>query len=171
MKPRISSRPFVAVIFVLGLMVVVAACGGGSSRQQSSSSQSSASSSPPPAATSAPPSTTATTPPAASAPESSASAASGGIEVIATDEGGQFRFSPATIEARPGQQLAIRVVNKGASAHDFSLVDLKVETGLIDPGREKTITFTAPSRPGEYQFVCTVPGHLQLGMQGKLVVR
>lgn len=37
------------------------------------------------------------------------------------------------------------------------------------PGDTATVTFT-PTVPGEYQFLCTVPGHAQAGMVGTLVV-
>lgn len=175
MKPQSSSvarsRSWILVALVLGLMLVVAACGGGSrqssSNQAPSSSASSASSS---VSTPAPPSEPAPSQQASSA-GSTAATASGSIELVATDEAGQFRFSPDRIEVAPGQQVTLRVVNRGASAHDFAVPVLGVETGQIDPGQEKTITFTAPSNPGEYRFVCTVPGHEQLGMHGTLVVR
>lgn len=32
-------------------------------------------------------------------------------------------------------------------------------TKLIDPEGRETIVFTAPDEPGEYPFVCTIPGH------------
>jgi azurin len=34
-----------------------------------------------------------------------------------------------------------------------------VGTALLDHGKEETLTFTAPSQPGNYEFVCTFPGH------------
>ncbi len=32
-------------------------------------------------------------------------------------------------------------------------------TGLLQPGQSETLTFTAPTEPGAYPFVCTFPGH------------
>lgn len=43
-------------------------------------------------------------------------------------------------------------------------------TNMIDHGKEQTIEFTAPEKPGEYQYVCTFPGHHTL-MRGKLHVK
>jgi azurin len=35
-------------------------------------------------------------------------------------------------------------------------------TKLLDPGEVTTITFTAPSEPGDYPFICTFPGHWRM---------
>jgi azurin len=35
-------------------------------------------------------------------------------------------------------------------------------TRLVDPEGRESIVFTAPTEPGEYPFVCTVPGHWRL---------
>jgi plastocyanin len=40
---------------------------------------------------------------------------------------------------------------------------------MVDPRESGTITFFAPSTPGEYPFVCTYPGHWQT-MRGVLRV-
>jgi azurin len=42
-------------------------------------------------------------------------------------------------------------------------------TGLADPGETVTVTFTAPSEPGSYRYICTVPGHY-MTMQGTMTV-
>lgn len=39
-----------------------------------------------------------------------------------------------------------------------------------EPNKTETSTFT-PTEPGAYEFVCTVPGHKQSGMVGRLIVR
>jgi len=41
---------------------------------------------------------------------------------------------------------------------------------LIDHGKEQVIEFTAPSKPGDYPYVCTFPGHHIL-MRGVLTVK
>ncbi|GAB5466462.1 MAG: hypothetical protein Kapaf2KO_18980 [Candidatus Kapaibacteriales bacterium] len=43
-------------------------------------------------------------------------------------------------------------------------------TNMIGGGESTSITFTAPTEPGEYQYVCTFPGHYG-SMQGKLIVQ
>ena len=43
-------------------------------------------------------------------------------------------------------------------------------TRVLGPGQQQTITFTAPSEPGEYRYVCTFPAHFESGMKGTLVI-
>jgi azurin len=45
-----------------------------------------------------------------------------------------------------------------------------VRTKILGPGESETVTFTAPSEPGSYQYVCTFPGHFGAGMKGVLVI-
>lgn len=42
-------------------------------------------------------------------------------------------------------------------------------TKMVDPGQRAKLTFTAPSEPGDYQYVCTFPGHWRR-MLGTLAV-
>ncbi|WP_035463811.1 PVC-type heme-binding CxxCH protein [Algoriphagus vanfongensis] len=42
-------------------------------------------------------------------------------------------------------------------------------TPLVDPEGRESIVFTAPTEPGEYPFVCTVPGHWRI-MFGTMIV-
>ncbi len=43
-------------------------------------------------------------------------------------------------------------------------------SALAGPGETVTVTFTAPTQPGRYPFLCTFPGHYDAGMKGVLVV-
>jgi azurin len=43
--------------------------------------------------------------------------------------------------------------------------------GLLGPNETGEIMFKAPDAPGEYPFVCTFPGHGQIGMKGVLMVK
>lgn len=43
-------------------------------------------------------------------------------------------------------------------------------TKLLGPGESETIKFRAPTVEGEYDFVCSFPGHAAVGMRGKLAV-
>ena len=42
-------------------------------------------------------------------------------------------------------------------------------TKLTEPGQKETIKVTAPSKEGEYEYVCTFPGHWMI-MWGKMIV-
>ncbi len=47
--------------------------------------------------------------------------------------------------------------------------DVIVHTSVVNPGQSDSITFNAPTTPGEYPYMCTYPGHWAL-MKGLLVV-
>ena len=42
-------------------------------------------------------------------------------------------------------------------------------TKLVEAGQKETIKMTAPAEPGDYEYVCTFPGHWQI-MWGKIAV-
>ena len=44
-------------------------------------------------------------------------------------------------------------------------------TRLLGPNERDTVTFTAPTTPGRYEFLCSFPGHYQVGMRGVLIVQ
>lgn len=43
-------------------------------------------------------------------------------------------------------------------------------TDLAGGGETVEVTFTVPQDPGQYEYVCTFPGHYQAGMKGVLTV-
>jgi azurin len=44
-------------------------------------------------------------------------------------------------------------------------------TKLLGPKERDTVTFAAPGTPGRYEFLCSFPGHFQVGMRGVLIVQ
>lgn len=62
-----------------------------------------------------------------------------------------------------------------ARATNFVPAGLKAQvlaaTGLAGPGETVEVTFTAPSAPGTYVYICSFPGHYAAGMKGVLVVK
>ena len=44
-------------------------------------------------------------------------------------------------------------------------------TKLAGGGETVEVSFTAPTKPGTYTYVCSFPGHFQAGMKGVLVVK
>ncbi len=42
-------------------------------------------------------------------------------------------------------------------------------TPLAKPGQQVSVTFTAPTEPGTYRYICTFPGHYMM-MQGVMTV-
>lgn len=42
-------------------------------------------------------------------------------------------------------------------------------TPILDPGEQYELVFRVPEEPGEYEFVCTIPGHWRI-MNGLFIV-
>ncbi|HVN53134.1 MAG TPA: plastocyanin/azurin family copper-binding protein [Anaerolineaceae bacterium] len=95
-----------------------------------------------------------------------------------------FKFDPAEWTVPAGQTISLTIDNKGSVKHDWVLMMQPVTPPLadenagqqiakfsLDPGASQTVTFTSPSNPGDYEVVCTVPGHLDAGMKGTLHVK
>lgn len=61
------------------------------------------------------------------------------------------------------------------AAHDYvpvaSAKDVIGHTKLLGPDESDTATFTAPYVPGNYDFVCSFPGHATQGMKGIMIVK
>jgi iron uptake system component EfeO len=82
----------------------------------------------------------------------------------------EFAFTPSTVAVEAGD-VTFHVRNGGAVEHEFEI--LKGETvideieGLV-PGLERDLTVTLD--PGEYIYVCRLPGHEEAGMKGTLTV-
>jgi uncharacterized cupredoxin-like copper-binding protein len=119
--------------------------------------------------------------PAASAPQTLAVAAK------------EFAFAPAALTVKAGQPVTISLQNTGAVEHDWSVREIEISgeakssddaasghtmggTGdepelhvAASIGGKGTLTFT-PSKPGMYEYYCTVAGHKEAGMVGTLTV-
>jgi azurin len=69
------------------------------------------------------------------------------------------------------------VADKCASSRDTEFIAAAVQpqllasTKLVGPGETAEATFTAPAQRGDYQFICTFPGHFAVGMKGILTVK
>jgi plastocyanin len=86
-------------------------------------------------------------------------------------------FDPAVIDARPGQTLTIDWWNTDGAMHLSDGVHTLVSDTLgvrleLPAESRKTITLTAPSTPGDYDFWCDscCGGKANLQMHGKLHV-
>jgi plastocyanin len=73
----------------------------------------------------------------------------------------EFKFKLSRTSA-PHGKVIFKLVNKGATAHNFKIAGHK--TKLVDPGSSTTLTVTLAK--GSYKYLCTVPGHAAAGMKG-----
>ena len=48
--------------------------------------------------------------------------------------------------------------------------DVIASTKLLGPGESDMVSFTAPTDPGNYEYVCTFPGHFAM-MRGTMTVK
>lgn len=140
-----------AIAAVLLIVVLVAGCGGGGTSSSSSSS-----------------STTSSSSSASTSATSSSSTSAANVKRIEVTLS-EFAFTPNVIEVNRGDQVEIVFTNTGALPHDFRIDALNVDSGLVQPGESKTITFTA-SRAGEFEIHCAEPGHAPSGMTGTFKV-
>ncbi len=107
---------------------------------------------------------------------------------IEIGSGDDMRFRPSTIRVKRGETVRLVVKNSGKLDHELvlgSMKELKEHAALMrkHPGMEHDEPNQAAVRPGETReivwqftragtvdFACTVPGHLEAGMAGKVIV-
>ncbi|HKZ54287.1 MAG TPA: cupredoxin domain-containing protein [Anaerolineales bacterium] len=111
------------------------------------------------------------------------------VTVIASD----FQYEPSTIEVIAGQTVHLTIQNTGSVDHDFGILEIPLVEGKVSiagatphpglsqlehepallvtvpKGQAIEVEFT-PTQPGSYEIFCTVPGHKEAGMTGKLIV-
>ncbi len=113
------------------------------------------------------------------------------MEIVLQASG--MTYQPAMIEVTAGQPVKLTFQNKDVVDHDFSIMEFPMEMmgatqepmaghdmgGVTDlpelhmaalMNQTSTLEFT-PSKPGTYEFFCTVAGHKAAGMVGTLVVK
>jgi nitrite reductase (NO-forming) len=97
-------------------------------------------------------------------------AAGGAAATEVTVKAGDLFFDPKELTIAAGTDVKVTLENGGALAHDWAVRDHDgVATQLLNPGQSETINVNLPA--GEYTYYCTVPGHADAGMVGKLIVQ
>ena len=96
-----------------------------------------------------------------------------------------FAFNPSEFTVPAGEEITLHVTHHGTMEHSFIIMKFGTDAGKLfdeadkvnvfweidlQPGDSETVVFTAPEQPGTYQIICGMPGHLQSGMIGKLIV-
>ena len=109
------------------------------------------------------------------------------VTVEATD----FAYNPVTITVPSGQPVTLTMKNMGAVEHDFVVDQINVsnveasDSGPAEhhqmeqaeydlhffakAGESAVLRFT-PLQPGTYEILCSIAGHKEAGMIGKLIV-
>src|SRR5690625_3313690 len=98
----------------------------------------------------------------------------------------EYSFMSNKVHAQAGEIVTLFIENIGDEEHDIEIIGLEVDdvkqnsshvhgqgTEKIhlhaDPGDKQSITFI-PVEKGIYRFICTLPGHEELGMSGTFEV-
>jgi uncharacterized cupredoxin-like copper-binding protein len=108
--------------------------------------------------------------------------------VTIKDADGRLVFDPAVVKVRLGEQIRFVVTNAGQLDHEFFLGSpeeisehkdmMKKMPGMehndanvirLKPGETKEIAWHF-TKPGDFEYACLLPGHLEAGMVGKVSV-
>lgn len=113
-------------------------------------------------------------------------ACSAGNQAVISAEMSDFKFTPSSWEVPAGTKVTLSLTNSGAVTHSWTLMEggyiakapfsqddakHELQSFTVKPGQSDTFEFTSPSSPGNYQVVCSQPGHLDAGMKGTLIVK
>lgn len=110
------------------------------------------------------------------------------VTMIDAKPGETIRLTLETKSNMPANAMAhnVAIVDLGVNVQEFVLASMSspdteyispdykdqviAYTDMIGGGEVSTIEFTVPSTPGDYEYVCTFPGHYFGGMKGILRV-
>ncbi len=110
------------------------------------------------------------------------------VTLIEAEAGETIRIVLTTESNMPKQAMAhnIAIIDLGVDMEEFVMASIRARdneyiapdfedrvvahTAMIGGGETSTIEFTVPETPGDYEYVCTFPGHYQGGMVGVLRV-
>lgn len=109
------------------------------------------------------------------------------VNVTMKDTDGKLTFDPALVKVRSGEQIRFVVTNAGQLDHEFFLgspdeiskheaimkkfPDMEHNDANVirlKPGETKEIVWHF-TKPGDFEYACLLPGHLEAGMLGKVV--
>lgn len=143
-----------ALLSVVGIIISIAALGSSSTITTTVTAPAAASAAANPASAT----------PAAPAPKFVSMVSKTDVEHGKLGPGGTWHdaFVPASFTVRPGQKVTVTVSNYDSSPHSFTSPAMNVNAivsggGSSSAPQQSTFTFTAPAKPGAYQWWCSVP--------------
>jgi uncharacterized cupredoxin-like copper-binding protein len=111
------------------------------------------------------------------------------VKVTMVEHGKKMLFEPAVVEVKRGEQIRFVLTNSGIEDHEFILATQKEnrkhaeqmkkapEMEHDDPNAKRISPFNSAeilwkfTKRGEFEYACLIPGHLEAGMLGKIIVR
>ncbi|NNM73894.1 cupredoxin domain-containing protein [Enterovirga aerilata] len=111
------------------------------------------------------------------------------VPVSMRETDGKMLFFPDKLEVRRGEQVRFKLQNGGELAHEFVIAtvdenrkhaeEMKKNPDMehddpnakrLDPKKSGEIIWQF-TKAGEFEFACLIPGHLEAGMKGTIVVK
>ncbi|AMN42045.1 cupredoxin domain-containing protein [Rhodoplanes sp. Z2-YC6860] len=111
------------------------------------------------------------------------------VKVSMLEDGKKMLFEPALVEVRRGEQIRFVITNNGTWDHEFMLAsksDNRKHAAVMkkfphmehdDPNAKRLAPFNSGemvwrfTKRGEFEYACLIPGHLEAGMHGKVIVK
>jgi nitrite reductase (NO-forming) len=75
-----------------------------------------------------------------------------------------------TLQVNVGDVVQVSLVNNDGIEHDIVFPDFKAATDRVARKGASSVTVFRADKAGEHVYLCSLPGHKQSGMEGKLVV-
>jgi uncharacterized cupredoxin-like copper-binding protein len=110
------------------------------------------------------------------------------VQIAMREEGARMLFVPDRVEVRKGEQIRFVLSNEGMVNHEFVLgtpkeIEEHAKAMKRNPGMEHDDAYSRTvgmygtdeliwhfTKPGRFLFACLIPGHLENGMVGTVVV-
>jgi uncharacterized cupredoxin-like copper-binding protein len=111
------------------------------------------------------------------------------VKIKMIEQGKKMLFAPSVVQARRGEQIRFVLSNDGNDDHEFVLAtkaenrrhaeEMKKFPDMEhdDPNAKRLSPFNSGelvwkfTKRGEFEFACLIPGHLEAGMLGKVIVK
>jgi nitrite reductase (NO-forming) len=75
-----------------------------------------------------------------------------------------------TLRVAEGAVVQVSLVNNDGIEHDVAFPEFKAATDRVNRKGASSVTVFRADQAGEFEYFCSLPGHRQAGMSGKIVV-
>jgi uncharacterized cupredoxin-like copper-binding protein len=111
------------------------------------------------------------------------------VKITMLEDGKKMLFEPAVVEVRLGEQVRFEIFNEGSWNHEFVLATKAANQEHAelmrkfpdmmhdDPNAVRLSPFASAAilwkftTRGAFEYACLIPGHLEAGMRGQVVVK
>jgi uncharacterized cupredoxin-like copper-binding protein len=111
------------------------------------------------------------------------------VKVSMLEDGKKMLFEPSVVEVRFGEQISFEIFNEGSWNHEFvlatevanrkhaELMKKFPDMEHVDSNALRLAPFASGTilwkftRRGRFEFACLIPGHLEAGMRGAVIVK